>query len=272
MRTPYPPPASTGSVARAYPGDGDNGRPGAGSGCAAGVGPGAGLNSAMARASLAGVGAERARRERPLRRRWPRACSHYRNALMMSAKTLHPRTSTSRCSPREQRRRNPCNRRNTRAIAVRRLSSSRGRLPRRNPAAPRRPHGLLPQRHGQVPRLVARGRPVHNQRGRSGGRAPASPPRAAHQGGGGVPGRERADERRAVIRGNHMNLGGPAASGAAEGLGAGCVRAPVPAGWTLTRGLSIDRAARLRRTICSRCRGSKTRSSTPFFDQRCSRV
>ncbi len=44
---------------------------------------------------------------------------------MRSAKTLHPRTSTSSCSKREKRRRHPCNRRNTRPISLRRLSSSR---------------------------------------------------------------------------------------------------------------------------------------------------
>ncbi len=38
---------------------------------------------------------------------------------------MHPRKSTSRCSKREQRRRPPCNRRNTRALAVRRVDSSR---------------------------------------------------------------------------------------------------------------------------------------------------
>ncbi len=43
----------------------------------------------------------------------------------MRAKTLHPRKSTSRCSQREQRRRHPCKRRHTRAIAVRRVDSSR---------------------------------------------------------------------------------------------------------------------------------------------------
>ncbi len=55
----------------------------------------------------------------------PRACQHYRKASMMRAKTLHPRKSTSRCSQRVKRRRPPCNRRHTRALAVRRLSSSR---------------------------------------------------------------------------------------------------------------------------------------------------
>ncbi len=43
----------------------------------------------------------------------------------MRAKTLHPRKSTSRCSQREQRRRHPCKRRHTRAIALRRVDSSR---------------------------------------------------------------------------------------------------------------------------------------------------
>ncbi len=38
---------------------------------------------------------------------------------------MHPRKSTSSFSHREQRRRHPCNRRNTRAIAVRRVDSSR---------------------------------------------------------------------------------------------------------------------------------------------------
>ncbi len=38
---------------------------------------------------------------------------------------MHPRNGTSRCSQRVKRRRHPCNRRNTRAIAVRRVDSSR---------------------------------------------------------------------------------------------------------------------------------------------------
>ncbi len=38
---------------------------------------------------------------------------------------MHPRNSTSRCSKRERRRWHPCNRRNTRAISLRRVDSSR---------------------------------------------------------------------------------------------------------------------------------------------------
>ncbi len=184
---------------------------------------------------------------------------------------MHPRKSTARCSKREQRRRNPCNRRHTRALAVRRVDSSRADRPRAHPGAPRRPHGRIPQRRGQVPRPGARGRPVSQHRGRSGAWAPASPPRAARRGGGGGPGRARAGERRAIVRGTPRHRGGPPASGAAEGLRPGCVRAPGPAGGTWTRGRASDRAARVRRPLGSRCRCAKTRLSPPVCDPRGSR-
>ncbi len=201
----------------------------------------------------------------------PRACSHYRKASMMRAKTLHPRKSTSRCSHREQRRRPPCNRRHTRAIAVRRVDSSRADA-----------QGLTRVRRGgptgAYPSATAKGRvwapaaPGPSAPREEGGRTQASPPRAARRGVVGVPGRARAGERRAIVRGTPMHRGGPPASGAAEGLRTGCVRAPVPAGGTLTMVLSSDRTSRVIRTICSRCRCAKTRSSTPFFDQRFIRV
>ncbi len=146
-----------------------------------------------------------------------------------------------------------------------------GRRPRAHPAAPRRPHGRIPQCHGQGPRLGARGRPGPQHRGMSGGRAQASPPRATRRGGGGGPGRARADERRAIVRGTPKHRGGPPASGAAEGLRTGCFRPPGPAGGTWTRGRSSDRAARLRRTLCSRCKCAQTRASPPACDQRGSR-
>ncbi len=184
---------------------------------------------------------------------------------------MHPRKSTSRCSKREIEA----------AASLQATPHPRdcgaprgqltGRRPRAHPAPPRRPHGRIPPRHGQVPRLGAFVPPVPHPRGRSGGRTQASPPRAARRGGGGGPGRARADESRAIVRGNHMHRGGPPVPGAAEGLRTGCFRAPGPAGGTLTRGLSSDRASRLRRTICSRCRCAKTRASTPGCDQRGSR-
>ncbi len=182
---------------------------------------------------------------------------------------MHPRKSTSRCSQRVKRRRPPCNRRHTRALAVR--GQLPGRRPRSHPGAPRRPHGRLPQRHGPGPRLGARGRPGPQHRGRSGGRTQASPPRAARRGGGGGPGRARAGERRAIVRGTPRHRGGPPASGAAEGWRTGCVRAPGPAGGTWTRGRASDRAARVRRPLCSRCRCARTRASPPGCDQRGSR-
>ncbi len=81
----------------------------------------------------------------------------------------------------------------------------------------------------------------------------------------------RAGERRAIVRGTPRHRGGPPASGAAEGLRAGCVRAPGPAGGTWTRGRSSDRAARGRRPLGSRCRCAQTRASPPVCDQRGSR-
>ncbi len=200
----------------------------------------------------------------------PRVCSHYRTASMMRAKTMHPRKSTSSCSKREQKRRHPFNRGHPRDCSAPRGQLT-GRRPRAHPGAPRRPHGHIPQRHGQVPRLGARGRPGPQHRGRSGGRTPASQPRAARRGGGGGPGRARASERRASVRGTPRHRGGPAAPGAAEGWRTGCVRAPGPAGGTWTRGRSSDRAARVRRPLGSRCRCAQTRASPPVCDQRGSR-
>ncbi len=146
-----------------------------------------------------------------------------------------------------------------------------GRRPRAHPGAPRRPHGRLPQCHGPGPRLGARGRPGPQHRGRSGGRAPASPQLAARRGGGGGPGRARTGERRAIVRGTPRHRGGPPAPGAAEGWRPGCVRAPGPAGGTWTRGRSSDRAARVRRPLGSRCRCAQTRARPPGCDQRDSR-
>ncbi len=120
-----------------------------------------------------------------------RVCSHYRKASMMRAKTMNPRKSTSSFSKREKRRRNPCNRRSTRAIALRRVDSSRADAQGLTRVRRGGPTGGLPQCHGQVPRLGARGRPVPQHRGRSGGRAQASPQLAARRGGGAGPG-ERA--------------------------------------------------------------------------------
>ncbi len=184
---------------------------------------------------------------------------------------MHPRKSTSRCSQREieaaaslQATQHP-----------RDCGAPRGQLtgrrPRAHPAPPRRPHGRLPQCHGQVPRLGTRGRPVPQHRGRSGRRTPASPQLAARRGGGGGPGRARAGERRASVRGTPRHRGGPPAPGAAEGWRPGCVRAPGPAGGTWTRGRSSDRAARVRRPLCSRCRCAQTRARLPVCDPRGSR-
>ena len=44
-----------------------------------------------------------------------------------------------------------------------------------------------------------------------------------------------------------MNLGGPTATGLADGLGSVFFNAPVPSGWTLTMVLSIETASSLMR-------------------------
>ena len=74
------------------------------------------------------------------------------------------------------------------------------------------------------------------------------------------------------MRGNQMNLGGAAAAGPADGLGAVFFKAPVPSGCTLTVVLSSDTAAKRMASICSCCNRAKIRSSTPALLQRFIRV
>ncbi len=163
---------------------------------------------------------------------------------------MHPRTSTSRCSQREQRRRNLCKRRHTRAIAVRRVSSTRADA--QGPTRVRRPTG-------SSPRAAAGGRGLAPSSARSlgsAGRSGGGPRRFSHCRPSGAAG------------------AGPGESAKARAVRASAVprcllvvvqpprdrprdrvpffRAPVPAGGTLTRGRSSDRASGLRRTICSR--------------------
>ncbi len=105
---------------------------------------------------------------------------------------MHPRKSTSRCSKREQRRRNSCNRRNTRAIAVRRVDSSRAdaqgltRLRRGGPT-------------GSSPSATAQGRgwaPADARSLSTAGGGGADPGESATGGPPGRRGRARASARR----------------------------------------------------------------------------
>ena len=61
-------------------------------------------------------------------------------------------------------------------------------------------------------------------------------------------GRQRERYGCSSIRGNHMNLGFPSASGLANGLGTVFLSAPVPSGCTLMLVESIDTASILMRT------------------------
>ncbi len=182
----------------------------------------------------------------------------------MRARTLHPRQSTSRFSKRVQRRRNPCNRRNTRAISLRRVDSSRADA-----------QGLTRVRRGgptgAYPSAAAQGRvwaPTDARSLSTAGGAGGGPRRVSNwrpAGAAGAGPGECAGERRAIVRGNPRHRGGPAASGAAEGLRTVCFRAPVPSGGTLTTGLSSDRASRLRRTISVRVADARRPGRAPRF-------
>ena len=66
----------------------------------------------------------------------------------------------------------------------------------------------------------------------------------------GLSGGQRERDGTPSIRGNHMNFGGPPASGFADGLRAVFFRAPVPSGCTLTIVLSRLTASILIRTSC----------------------
>ncbi len=176
----------------------------------------------------------------------------------MRAKTLHPRKSTSRCSHREQRRRPPCKRRHTRALAVRRVDSSRADAQGLTRVRRGGPTGAYPSATAQCRVWAPADARSLSTAGGAGG-------------GGGGPGRARAGERRASVRGTPRHRGGPAAPGAAEGWRPGCVRAPGPAGGTWTRGRASDRTSRVRRPLGSRCRCAQTRARPPGCDQRGSR-
>ena len=74
------------------------------------------------------------------------------------------------------------------------------------------------------------------------------------------------------IRGKHVNLGCTAAAEPPDELGAVVPAAPGPSVCTSILVPSIETALSLMRTFGFRWRWSKTRSSTPFFDQRFIRV
>ena len=110
-------------------------------------------------------------------------------------------------------------------------------------------HGGEAQVKRQLPRLVTLVRPVHDQM--------HAPIRAAQRSqqlaalGRVVRLARRQGKRygRSSIRGNHMNLGGPAAAGLADRLRAVFFSAPVPSGCTLTTVLSSATDSILMRTI-----------------------
>ncbi len=177
---------------------------------------------------------------------------------------MNPRNSTASFSHREQRRRNPFKRRNTRSIAVRRFAPH-GPTPKAPPggaaAAPRataRCQGLAP----------SSARAKSSARLSGGGSRRVSPwrPAGAVGAGAGESAKARAVRASAATR---RLLGGPAPRDRPR-EGGGFVNAPVPAGGTWTRGRASDRLSRLRRPLGARCRGAH-RARTPGGDPRGSR-
>lgn len=156
----------------------------------------------------------------------------------MSAKWTKPRNTTSSLSNRENTRRKPFKRRNNRSTSLRRLHIFRS---------------YSPKVERQLTCLAALIRFVHQQKQRLVNRSEALQQCTSHRGITRLPSGQRKRYGCSSIRGNHMNLGGPAASGFSDGLGAVFFNAPVPSGWTLTTVLSSETASILMRTICSRC-------------------
>ena len=173
----------------------------------------------------------------------------------MSAKELNPRKSTSGKARRAYQSARRCDgipsgggiTAQSRSVA----GTSPGHRPRdRHGRTMVEPPARIPQIKGQLAGLIALVGPVHQQV-----RSRALWPKTGQQFSSfrrvvGLPRGERDRYGGSSIRGNHMNLGGPTASGLADGLWSVFLRAPVPSGWTLTMVLSIDTASILIRTIC----------------------
>ena len=102
---------------------------------------------------------------------------------------------------------------------------------------------------GQLPRLVAFVGPIHDQMQVSVRCAQHSEQLASLGRVASLARRQRKRYGRSSIRGNHMNLGGPAAAGLADRLRAVFFSAPVPSGCTLTMVLSNATDSILMRTI-----------------------
>ena len=89
---------------------------------------------------------------------------------------------------------------------------------------------MKPQVERQLACLVAFVGAVHEEVQRAVGRAESIEQLASLGAVARLPRRQRERYGRSSIRGNQMNLGGPAASGLADGLGAVFFNAPVPSG------------------------------------------
>ena len=187
----------------------------------------------------------------------------------MSAKEMNPRKSTSSFSKREKMRRNPLQPAEQPLNLVPPLVHLPVIGPRLHTGAQRWNHRHKPQGQGQLagshcPRRLGPStgmvlRALRSQTGQQ-----LAPFRRIM----GLPWGERERYGSSSIRGNPYEPWWSNPLGTFRWTGVRFLRAPVPSGWTLTMVLSRATASSLTRTICSRCRCSNTRSSTPFLDQR----
>src|SRR5690606_21349855 len=145
-------------------------------------------------------------------------------------------------------------------------------LPRFDPRLHRWHHWNETQIQRQLPCLIAFVGTVHQQVHWSAGRPKTAEQAPAFRRVVRLTRREAERHGRSSIRGNHMILGVPSASGLSDGLWAVFFSAPVPSGWTLMLVESSETASILMRTTCARCNSSNMRSRTPALVQRFIRV
>ena len=136
----------------------------------------------------------------------------------MSANEMNPKKTTSSFSKREKMRRNPFIRRNNRSISFRLLYISRPYSHGSVRLLGGGTTGVNPRSNANWAGLIALICPVHEQEGSWTLRAETGQQLAAFRRVVGLTRRERKGYSSSSIRGNHMNLGGPAPAGPADGL------------------------------------------------------
>ena len=131
---------------------------------------------------------------------------------------MNPRKSTSSFSKREKTRRNPFNRRNNRSISFRLWYIFRSYAHGCTRVLRGGTTGMNPKAQGELAGLIALVCPVHQQGQAWALRAKTGQQLTPFRRVVGLSRRERERYGGSSIRGNHMNLGAPAAPGLADRL------------------------------------------------------